>query len=135
METRFSNVADKHWLQRGMGTRGGERPCLDGSWALEMFPLEYKASSPSLYDTAVLLTPTPESTLPFTSVWGAAYLLCDLGQEPLPLSALISHLFCGTHRVDLKLKGVTTYSQGTWYTAGAQSRPQPTLVTLPQALG
>ena len=72
---------------------------------------------------------------PFTSVWGAAYLLCDLGQEPLPLSALISHLFCGTHRVDLKLKGVTTYSQGTWYTAGAQSRPQPTLVTLPQALG
>lgn len=64
METRFSNVADKHWLQRGMGTRGGERPCLDGSWALEMFPLEYKASSPSLYDTAVLLTPTPESTLP-----------------------------------------------------------------------
>lgn len=64
METRFSNVADKHWLQRGMGTRGGERPCLDGSWALEMFPLEYKASSPSLYDTAVFLTPTPESTLP-----------------------------------------------------------------------
>lgn len=64
VETRLSNVADKHWLQRGMGTRGGERACLDGSWALEMFPMENKASSPSLYDTAVLLTPTPESTPP-----------------------------------------------------------------------
>ena len=64
METRPSNVADKHWLQRGMGTRGGERACLDGSGALEMFPLQNKASSPSLYDTAVLLTPTPENTVP-----------------------------------------------------------------------
>ena len=64
VETRLSNVANKHWLQRGMGTRGGERACLLGSWALEMFPMENKASSPSLYDTAVLLTPTPESTPP-----------------------------------------------------------------------
>ena len=72
---------------------------------------------------------------PFISVQGAAYLLCDLRQEALPPCALISHLYCGTHRADLKLKVVTTYPQGTWYTVGAQSRPQPTLVTLPQALG
>lgn len=46
------------------GDQRGRKASLDGSWALEMFPLECKASSPSLYDTAVLLTPTPESTLP-----------------------------------------------------------------------